>query len=252
MNWLDMTSDQEQHLQLLASGQCVPGDYIRDYYGLTWPLSPDTALALDQYRKTSRNPAKCGESQWSRYEIEGFMARFDLLTKKWMGARLGLTSPALDRLIAKLDVFGMQRSRYEQGSEFIAESLSEDLVRHVPGMRFRTFGDHNAYCRQLHAELSKAGIQIEQKDRLFCATSTRLDDYPRRFAMHFDSLTFEPLSTKHSTWLDFRKPLNLPPDRCSKLLYVQNRQQLRPFVAGTSEPEDLDQYVHYIEAAQHA
>jgi hypothetical protein len=75
-------------------------------------------------------------------------------------------------------------------------------------MRFRTFGDHNAYCERLHAELRKAGIQIEQKEQLFCATSTKLEEYPRRFAMHFDCLTFEPLSTKHSVWLDFRKPLS--------------------------------------------
>jgi hypothetical protein len=54
-----------------------------------------------------------------------------------MGAKLGLTVLALERLLAKLDAFGMQRSRYELGAEFIADSLSEDLVRHVPGMRFR-------------------------------------------------------------------------------------------------------------------
>jgi hypothetical protein len=247
-----MSPEQEHRLHFLSAGPCAAGEYIAAYYGLAWPLIKETASALDHYRSNSRRPVTCAEGQWTRYEIEGFMTRSDVLPKKWMGAKLGLTVLALERLLAKLDAFGMQRSRYELGAEFIADSLSEDLVRHVPGMRFRTFGDHNAYCERLHTELGKAGIQIEQKDRLFCATSTKLEEYPRRFAMHFDCLTLEPLSTKHSVWLDFRKPLNLPPDRCSKLFYVENREQLKPFVAGTSEPDNLGQYEQFLGAAKNA
>lgn len=243
-----MSPEQEQRLHSLSSGPCAPGDYIRDYYGLAWPLSPDTAVALDQYRNGSRRPTTCPAGQWSRHEIEGFMVRSDVLPRKWMGARLGMTVASLDALLAKLDAFGMQRSRYEVGSEFIADSLSEDLVRHVPGLRFRTFGDHTGYCERLHAEAAKAGAQI---DPVFCATSVRLEEYPRRFAMHFDSLTLEPLSTKHSVWLDFRKPLNLPPDRCSKLLYVEDRDRLRPFVAGTSEPDNLGLYEQFLAGGTH-
>lgn len=248
-----MSPEQEHRLHFLSSGPCVSGDYVRDYYGLAWPLAADTASAFDHYRSTSRRPTKCPAGQWSRHEVEGFMVRSDVLTKKWMGARLGLTVAALDRLLAKLDTFGMQRSRYELGSEFAADSLSEDLVRHVPGLRFRTFGDHTAFCERLHAELAKAGVQIDQKDRLFCATSTKMgEDYPRRFAMHFDCLTLEPLSTKHSVWLDFRKPLSLPPDRCSKLFYAENRERLKPFVAGTSEPDDLGPYEQFLAGAKNA
>ena len=103
-------------------------------------------------------------------------------------------------------------------------------------MRFRTFADHNAFCERLHAEIGKAGVDVEP---LFCATSTKLDEYPRRFAMHFDCLTLEPLSTKHAVWLDFRKPLNLPPDRCSKLLYAEDREQpSTPADIPDDEPEE--------------
>ncbi len=87
-------------------------------------------------------------------------------------------------------------------------------------------------------------------ERLFCATSDRLQEYPRRFAAHFDCLTLELLSTKHSVWLDFRKPLNLPPDRCSKLVYLENRDMLKPFSAGTGEPDNLSEYERFVESAQ--
>jgi hypothetical protein len=172
-----------------------------------------------------------------------------VLTKKWMGARLGMSEASLDALLLKLDAFDMQVDRYRIGSEFVYESLSEDLTRYVPGLRFRTFGDHTAFCERLHAELKKViGLEVEP---LFCATSNRLQEYPRRFAAHFDCLTLEALSTTHSVWLDFRKPLNLPPDRCSKLQYVENREMLRPYVAGTGEPEHLGIYERLVGSAAH-
>ena len=171
------------------------------------------------------------------------MVRSDALTKKWMGARLGMTEGTLDRLLARIDVFGMQRVRYELGSEFIADSLQEDLVRYVPGMRFRTFGDHTSFCERLHAEIGKAGVRV---DPLFCATSTKVGEDPRLFAMYFDCLTLEPLSNKHAVWLDFRKPLNFPPDRCSKLVYAEDHERLMPFIAGRSEPNDLISYEDFL------
>lgn len=169
-----MSPEQERRLHVLSSGPCVSGSFIRDYYGLAWPFAQATASAVDQYRKSSRRPEKCPDDHFSRIDIEGFMVRSDLLTRKWMAARLGMTADALARVLEKLDGFGMQRSRYEQGSEFMAESLREDLIRHVPGMRFRSFGDHTAFCERLHAELNRAGVVIDSKDKLFCVTSTKL------------------------------------------------------------------------------
>src|SRR5438034_3559351 len=119
-----MSPEQEHRLEFLSAGPCVPGEYVIDYYGLTWPFTKDTASALDHYRSSARRPTKCPEGQWSRYELEGFMVRSDVLPRKWMAARLGMTEATLNALLAKLDVFGMQRTRYEQGAEFIADSLS--------------------------------------------------------------------------------------------------------------------------------
>jgi hypothetical protein len=177
------------------------------------------------------------------------MSLNDFLSRKWMGARLGMAESSLNSLLLKLVDLGMQASRYDVGSGLVVESLAEDLLRHIPGLRFRTFADHTAFCEQLHAEIRKAiGLKIEP---LYCATSGRLQENPCRFAAHFDCLTLEPLSTKHSTWLDFRKPPNLPPDRCSKLVYVENREDLKSYSAGTGEPDNLGEYERFVESAQH-
>jgi hypothetical protein len=157
---------------------------------------------------------------------------------------------SLAELLGKLDEFGMQPTRYVVGSEFVAEALSEDLTRYVPKLRFRTFGNHNSFCERLHVELQNAvGIKVTP---LFCATSTRLGEYPRRYALYFDCLTLEPLSAGHSAWLDFRKPLNLGPDRCSRLFYVENRDALRTFTAGRAEPDRLEMYEQFLAGGHHA
>lgn len=244
-----MTPEQIQRFEMLKSGPCVSFGYLRDYYGIDWPLSKEGESWFTKYVGTLRMPAKCSNGCLSRYELEGFMARSELLTKKWMAARLGMEVDSLEKVLAKLDLFGMQANRYLVGTEFVAESLTDDITRHLPGLQFRTFFDHTDFCQRLHAELYKeTGFQVHP---LFCETSSRMREPRRRIAAHFDCLTFEPLSTKHSVWLDFRKPLNLPPDRCSKLLYVENRESLTPFIAGSGAPDGLSEYEAFMESVQH-
>lgn len=44
---------------------------------------------------------------------------------------------------------------------------------------------------------------------------------------------------------DFKKPLSLDLDRCSRLVFVQYRDDLEPWVAGTRAPDDLERYEEY-------
>ena len=233
-----MNPSETERLEVLQTGEYVPlGQYVTDYYGLSWPLATDTATDLEKYRKTRRQPAGCPEDCVSRYELEGYMVRADVVPRKWMAARLGMTLVSLERLLDKLADFGMHTSRYEITSEFVATALSEDLARFIQNLRFRTFRDHNDFCRRLHVAI-KDEIALEVEP-MFCSTSEQLGEDPPRYSMHFDCLTLKPLSTKHSAWLDFHKPIRLPPDRCSKLFYAANREALRPYAAGTTEPDDL-------------
>jgi hypothetical protein len=245
-----MTTKQIERFEMLASGPCVSLKFVRDYYGLDWVSRPVTPL-FARYAGSLARRVSCPVDRLSRYELEGFMARNDIVTRKWAGVRLGMSVESLDALLDKIESLGMQASRYVFDTDFVADSLREDLIRNMPGLRFRTFADHTSFCERLHAELrNEVGLEVE---RVFCNTSDRLEEYPRRFAEHIDCLSLEPLSTKHSMWLNFRKPLNLPPDRCSKLLYVENpenRELLRTFIAGTGEPDNLGDYERFVEHAQ--
>jgi hypothetical protein len=160
-----------------------------------------------------------------------------------MGARLGMTEASVAVLLERLGEIGLRPQRYIVYPEMVAESLSEDIVTALRELRFRTFSDHNSFCEHLHAALQdEMGIHVEP---LFCATSIAMEDYPRQFACNFDCLTLQPLSGRHQVWLDFRKPMNLGPDRCSKLFYFENHGVLEPFRAGTREP-DLTGYEQFI------
>ncbi len=230
---------QDEYFGMLTSGPCIPDEYLLRYYGLRRPFSPAAEKAYTRYVGTLRRPDSCQDDYISRYDLEGFLSRGSLLSKKWMGAQLGMEEESLSGLLEMLDVLGMQRSRYELGEEFIADSLSEDLVRHIPALRFRTFGSHNDFCKRLHDELARNGLDVK---RLFCATSKIMEEEPVHYAAYFDCLTWAPLSVAHSTWLNFGKPINLAPDRCSKLFYVENRELLKPYLMGSEEADRLAEY----------
>jgi hypothetical protein len=158
-----------------------------------------------------------------------------------------MKTASLDELLSRLDDIGMRSQRYVIYADLVAESLSEDLVPNLPGLRFRTFSDHNSFCQRLHADIEKTlGIKVQP---LFCATADRLQDW-RQYASHFDCITLLPVSGRHQLWLDFRKPLNLGPDRCSRLFYAENREALRPYCAGTQEPDDLETYIQFLAGQQ--
>lgn len=239
-----MNAQEQQRFEFLRNGPCVPVQYVHDYYGLPWPLPDELRQDFESWKSRLRKRVACADGALSRYELETFMQQKSVVPKKWMSAQLGMTIESLDSLLHGLKSLGMHIQRYVIYQDLIAQTLSEDLVPNLPGLRFRTFSDHNSFCLRLHAEIKKT-LELDIQP-LFCATSDKLQDYPRQFASHFDCITLAPLSGKHQMWLDFRKPLNLGPDRCSKLLYAENRDELQPFCAGTHEPDDLGGYMEFL------
>ncbi len=238
-----MTAEQQQRLEFLVHGSCAPIEYISGYYGLTWPFVGDLANDFQVWRKQARRQAECPQGQAPRFMIESFMQQKRVTSKPWMAARLGMTEGSLDELVKQLERIGLRPQRYAIYPEMIAESLPEDIVPALRGLRFRTFSDHNSFSERLHAALQdELNLHVEP---LFCATSVAMHDYPRQYANNFDCLTLEPLSGRHQVWLDFRKPMNLGPDRCSKLLYLENHDVLEPYRAGTREP-DLTAYEQFV------
>ena len=245
-----MTEQERQRFDMLHEGPCVTVAYVYEYYGLPWPLSSDARGDYAAWTSRLARPAQCPEGRLSRYELEGFMQQNRLLPKKWMAARLGMDEDSLDELLTRLAHLGMRPRRYVVYDHLIADSLAQDIALHMPGLQYRAFSDHNSFCARLHAELqNELGLAVQP---LFCATAVLMGDCPTQYASHFDCITLAPVSGKHQVWLDFRKPLTLPPDRCSKLFYSEHRDTLRPFCAGTQEPDDLDQYVQFLAGKQHA
>lgn len=151
---------------------------------------------------------------------------------------LGMQEQSLRRLVGTKDQLGLVAD-YIYFDELVQASFKDDVAGALESLRFRTFGSHSDFCRRLHNALKQEqGIDV---DPLFCATSELLDEKPE-CAHYFDCLTLRPLSVRHSLWLDFRKPLVLPPDRCSRLLFAENQDELRPHVAG-SAPPDVSAYI---------
>lgn len=239
-----MDAKEHRRFDLLRTGPCVPPEYVEDYYSLPWPLPAEAGHDFEIWRRAHRRrPTACDDGAASRYDLEAFLQQQRIVPKKWMGARLGMTVGSLNEVLSRLQELGMRPQRYVVYEGLIAESLPEDLIPKLPKLRFRTFADHNSFCERLHADL-RAVLAVKVQP-LFCATSDRLEEYPRRFADSFDCLTLAPLSGRHQLWLDFHKPLLLGPDRCSKLFYAENREELRPYLAGHEEPDDLDAYTQF-------
>jgi hypothetical protein len=177
----------------------------------------------------------------SRVALEKFMRAKSIIPRKWMAARLGMDVASFEIVAGKLDDLGLRTPRYVPYDQFAAENLSEDIAQSLPSLRFQLVGDSNDFCLRLHKGLHDLlGISVTE---LFCKTSDELQEDSRQFANTFDCLTLEPLSTKHAVWLDFGKPLTLGPDRISKLFYAENREEILPVLAGSSEPRDLANYM---------
>lgn len=245
-----MKGREQANFDMLRRGPCASREYIEGYYGLSclgddkshqgfesW--FPDFEAWAEKSLRPERRPS-CEKDWVSRYEIEDFMQQKGLVPKRWMGAQLGMDVDSLDKLLSRLSGLQLRRRIYEAYPDLMVKSFDDDLVRNLKELKFQTFHDHNEFCERLHRELQKE-LEIAVTP-LFCATSERLGENPKQFASDFDCFTFEPVSGRHKIWLDFRKPLYLWPDCCSKLLYVENRETLLPFLAGSYEPEDLERY----------
>jgi hypothetical protein len=175
-----------------------------------------------------------------RVLLEIFLQRQRMLPLKWMGARLGMNEQSAREILRALQA-GVLPIVYEYfDKQLVLESFKDDLLQSLKSLRFRTFGSHSDFCRRLHeAVAQELGVAVQA---LMCHTSQELGEGNVLYAHDFDCITFEPLSVKHSAWLNFGKPLSLPPDRCSKLFLARNLAELQPALAGMGTPDSLELY----------
>jgi hypothetical protein len=215
---------------------CVEPDYLIQQNGITWPVDPQFDRDIASFLNRRAKP--CENGRIDRYGFELFLQSQKLLSRNYAAARLGMTPESLDMLIPRLPELGLSK-KYKVYEGIYEASMSDDLVSTLPGLRFRTFGTHDFFCEFLHNQF-KETLKLEIMP-LYCRTSERLGGQ-RMFASTWDNVLLEPLSVKHSVWLDFGKPLSLAPDRCSKLFYAEHHEEMKQYLAGKEEPRDLGDY----------
>ncbi len=116
-----MNAEESERLTFLSVGEkkgCVPTQFIRDFYGLPWPLPDDLGRDFAAWQRQLRRRAKCKDGEVSRYELETFMQQKGVMPKKWMGARLGMTTKSMNDLLLGLDRLQMRPN----GTSFIPTS----------------------------------------------------------------------------------------------------------------------------------
>lgn len=230
-----MNAGEARNLDELKSS-CATIGFVEATYGIAWPPSEPFAGHFADWCE-SRRSKTCDGSRIDRYAFEMLLRTQRLTTRKYASASLGMTPRSLDRVLTGLPKLGLPK-KYEVYPGIIDESLSQDLVRFLPGLRFRTFGSHDSFCERLHPILRAAnGMEVEP---LWCATAQRFGE--RTFASTWDNITLLPLSVRHGVWLDLGKPVALPPDRCSKLFFAENYEELKSNLAGRRDPRDIEDY----------
>ena len=240
-----------ERLQMLQS-RLVDAAFIKDYYGLDdLAGKPNLTSDLAAIKTTLRNPPPDQHGKIDRVVLEALFSIKHLLPKKWAAARLGMKESLFETVFTGRQSLPIpMRKSYLEYDCLIDESLFEDLNGSITAFRFVTFSDQENYCERLHDAL-KTSLHLSDQQlaegKLWCASdqamsNVGLGDYPRRYGYYFDCITCDPLSAAHATWLDFKKPLFLSPDRCSKLLYAKYENEIAPWKAGTRGPDDLDIY----------
>ena len=233
-----MTNFQKQNFEILKAGEWISKEYFQEYYGLNYPFQDEL---LEDFKIQTNN--SISDNLISRYKFESFMKKQRLIPKKWMSASLGMTSQSLDLILNSLRKINLVPKRYIVYPELICESFSEDLIKNLGFYEFSAYSDRNIFIEKIHTQIKK-NLEINV-DPLFCTTSIYMKDNPKRFAINFDCITMKPICEEHKIGLNFNKPLYLRHDFCSKLFYLENLHDLKPYLSNGIEPHDLDLYIKF-------
>jgi hypothetical protein len=227
-----MTDDQRSRLDFLKVRWC-PFPFILDYYGLDFHDNHDPLHRDYHAWCEGRKMEAYRENKWlDRYWLEKFLQTRELLPKKWMATRLGMTLASLRTVLERLEKIGPV-FLYHPSPQVTSTKLPDDLWDMFPALRVYTPSTHDSFCRRLHEELEKLiGFAPEIE---WCRTAAALGE--RMYAKHWDAIALEPVSVRYELWLDLKKWMTLPPDRTSLKTFAENAAELTPLLAGTEVPD---------------
>lgn len=226
-----MNSKEKERLDFLISGNSVPVDYIQDYYGVKYTISPEIEYPLSAdfdndyniYHST-RNRIKKPQEEYpvDRIKLEEFMQHAEIVPKKWMACELGMNIDSLERLMFKLSKIGLRKHRYEVYDGFIDKNFDQILKSNLPNLKYRSNLNHQETCQRIHLDLEElTGIKV----------SPWLCENGEFTCGNIDCITLKPISLRDILWIDFHnKPMMLTSDRISEQFYIQNRDLLKPYI----------------------
>jgi hypothetical protein len=231
-----MTAEEQERLDALQR-DWITGQEAMALVGVD-PFDPSFEGMLIAYGQTLRGgrwPFK--EDKVSRYLLESFLLDQRLISVPNAGARLGMTAASLLTVVSALEDKGLVPAGRRELANTISLDLIESLHRRLPGTeRAQTFSNQSDYCAKVHAALVGMGIAVEP---LYCETSRFLGEQPMKLAYDFCRISQQPTSLANRVYMNFGKPLRLPPDVCSRLFFFKHQDELGGFLFGAA-PQLVD------------
>jgi hypothetical protein len=226
------TADFANRLEAARNRRC-PFSFVHDYCGLDLARDDNLRRDYEFWMHQRKIPDALAGETVDRWWLETFLQARQLIPLKWMALQLGMKQDSLVRLRERMQETGPLLA-YHPSPNLLGKIFEEDLLAQLPKYRFRTFTNHDDFCRHLHQWLTEVfGVSVDPE---YCATSQRVGRQPPDFAKYIDILALEPVGPRYQAWLDFGKWMTLPPDRCSLLTYAAHRDVLAPFLAGQEAP----------------
>lgn len=232
----EITTQQIKHRLHELKSEFASADLIRDIYGLDVDPASDLVAQLNAWasRHYEREAPVVEGDAVHRWRLETYLQRERRLSVRWAAARLGMTTPSFRELAERL--VDEHLLDWSTTSQLIREDDVSDIHKNFEGLKWRTFGSVQSFCKMLHEKVEgEFGIIVEP---LHCITSESNGEEPVLYAQGFDLLTDQPTSTRHEHWLRTGKPMHLRPDVCATLTLFHFKELLTPYLF---EGEDMGQ-----------
>ncbi len=223
---------QELHRLQALRGELVNKADALDLVGVNpFDSELEGRLLAFAMQRRSRTPALQG-GQVSRHLLESFLQEHGLLSARSAALRLGMTATSFEATLAALEDRGLLLPGDVWPNGLVRVELVDRLPLRIPDVaQAPVFSSQTSYSNWVHEQLrDRLGVQIE---RCPCATSVRLGETPPDLAFDLCCISHEPVSLKYRVYMNFGKPLRLPPDVCALHILARNLDALRPFVLGS-------------------
>lgn len=226
-----------KRVAILRQGEFQSREFFVENYELTQAGLDKMLPRVERWAARANRSAFMGQHV-SRWAFERYYAHFELLSPRSAAARIGTDTSSLRRVVGYAKSLGVPPESIGEIGAGVRADFIDRLIRLFPPLANTIFGDHTQYCRTLHKALLEEHVKVEPAiDRSSKAVANQEKGEEEDCAYHYDIVTLEPLGLRFQVWLDFKKPMDLEPDKTSAATYLQNIALLEPFVPGYARPE---------------